>query len=214
MNLPLIHSKKPKVQNHHHRQHRNIISLATLIIYLQFLHVLFVHGRSLSLTTTNKISQLPTGQHSSDQSEFSSFYFDSCWNTSRVMRDDQYFSRMFTMGEEIPLQFGCSSILLPKYFEFYPYNKKSIYNSELRDKDDKDYELCENVEIWEEQLNVTCQEMLCEMDFSKDGFSNLNSMIQYKTYEETNIVDWINYCQYCKKNNMRKYLENHTCKTK
>ncbi|EFC35602.1 predicted protein [Naegleria gruberi] len=144
----------------------------------------------------------------------SDHYFTHCWNTTRLMRDDLYYDRMFTMGEEIPSSFGCTSIRLPTVYEYYPYNRKSIYNSELRNIGLEDEALCSRVADWERNLNVSCQTLLCEMDGKSEGYSDLNAMIRQRTDSKTRIEDWVNYCQYCKVDNLRKYREEKKCNPK
>ncbi|KAG2388859.1 hypothetical protein C9374_000298 [Naegleria lovaniensis] len=135
-------------------------------------------------------------------------HFRNCWNMSQSMSNQLPFTRSMVTEQWIPSSFGCSNISLwtkygvPKYWantEVEPL----FYSSFIYfDNSGESYDLCSKVGNWEKKLKLSCDEILC------GSVENLSAFVQELTEKETNIFDWINYCQYCSKNNtLRSYQQ-------
>ncbi|KAG2388857.1 hypothetical protein C9374_000296 [Naegleria lovaniensis] len=114
-----------------------------------------------------------------------------------------------TTGQElfIPNEFGCSNVTLwtkfgvPSYFEDLDISQ--FYSFLMFHNDGESYDLCSKVGNWEKNLKLSCDELLCE---NNDRVDNLSGYVEEITQNQTTIVDWINYCQYCSNNHtLRSY---------
>ena len=133
--------------------------------------------------------------------------FRNCWNMSQSMSHMLLFARSMVVEQWIPNSFGCSNIALWTKYGIAKYWANTemeplLFTSFIYfDNVGESYDLCSKVGFWENKLKLSCHELLCE-----NTNDNLIAHVEEMTEKQTSIFDWINYCQYCLKNNtLRSY---------
>ncbi|KAF0977718.1 hypothetical protein FDP41_003040 [Naegleria fowleri] len=128
--------------------------------------------------------------------------FRNCWNMSQSMSHMLLFARSMVVEQWIPNSFGCSNIALWTKYGIAKYWANTemeplLFTSFIYfDNVGESYDLCSKVGFWENKLKLSCHELLCE-----NTNDNLIAHVEEMTEKQTSIFDWINYCQYCLKNN-------------
>ncbi|KAF0977720.1 hypothetical protein FDP41_003042 [Naegleria fowleri] len=127
--------------------------------------------------------------------------FSNCWNVPTYMQNIVDFSQETGREVYIPNDFGCSNVTLwttfgvPSYFK--DLDISGYYSFLMFLNDGESYDLCSRVGYWETKLGLSCNQLLCE----NNQVDNLRNDVEEVTEKQTSIFDWINYCQYCLKNN-------------
>ncbi|KAG2388858.1 hypothetical protein C9374_000297 [Naegleria lovaniensis] len=129
-------------------------------------------------------------------------FFNNCWDVTRYMSDQNWFIAAIGTEQWFPSSFGCSNVSLwTKYGvnRLFEATQQPLryYSFIYFEKRGESYDLCSKVGYWEMKLKLACGELLCE----NDHVDNLSAYVEEITQKQTNIFDWINYCQYCSRNN-------------
>ncbi|EFC40281.1 predicted protein [Naegleria gruberi] len=121
--------------------------------------------------------------------------FKGCTNFSAFFTDPQVFLEQVVRNAPMgPMK--CKNIEMWKRFKvpdpyqgamFFAYEQYTFGVTES-------FDLCESIQIWEEKLQTTCIELLFN-----SLENDLSSKIQFITQNQTTVYDWINYCNYCRK---------------
>ncbi|KAF0973032.1 hypothetical protein FDP41_008696 [Naegleria fowleri] len=165
----------------------------------------FNHNNSNEVTTAAlRVSTLASSTNSAD-STVVLLRFSNCNHTDHIMFGIVPLNETNTLlkftNPQFPSNFACSTIVLSQFYDIPERYQQSFFakQKEVRlSPTGIQYNLCEVIGNYEKQLQkqrgiMNCSQLLCDSDIQ-----NVVTIVDSLTRGNTSLVDWINYCRYCK----------------